>query len=254
MELRIPPPIIGDYLVMELKQAIDKRTGKASLMREPKRRINTLEMPFQVGFHGLFIIGWSEIHYKIYYNNQGVPLIGEDVFAFVHPENIARIDAIRNYWSSADSNPLLPNKNPEPITQSLEQELLAMGWEFEYRPGDGPAYPKEWDKNLKWLKPETSIYFGQEEDNITQLFERANTAPGPVGYMEMQNQLSSQSFQPPTEAAPSRLESKIDSLSDDIRQLIGVISHALIHDSGNGERRSFSAPISDGERSGTEHD
>ena len=232
MDIQAPPPCIGDYSVVELKQIIDPVTKRPMLAAEAPRTINTEDIKIQYRLPGLFIVGWRELHYEPYYDNLGAVRYKDRCIGYEHGENVARICAIRDYWNASDKkDPLLPSPVTPPTTTSLEMDMASQGWSFQYAPGAGPVYSIAVDKAVHWTKPETSHYFGYEEGaDISPPVENVPVQP-PMAVTPIVQQAAMQ----PVENA---LELKIDKLTDTVSQLLGVLSNAFNNNTGSSELRT----------------
>lgn len=147
MEIHVPEPRMAEYIVVELRTEIDKITKRQRLVSDNPRAVNTFEMVNQVHLDGLFIVGWRELHMEPYQDNVGAIRYNDRYVTRTHRENQVRVSLIGKAWENVEAtSPLVPFNAPK--LQSMERDLIEMGWQFDYRPEVGPVFPLEWESQL----------------------------------------------------------------------------------------------------------
>lgn len=230
MEIKPPPPLVSAYSVVELKVINDPATGIPYLShqdsrngRSGERYINTIDIKTQYMMKGLFIWGWQEFHYEVYYDNAGAPRFRETTVTRQHLENQERVVQLRDKWNEYYKHTSEAFAVPEML--SLEQELTTLGWQFEYIAGHGPAYHPDLEAEVNWaIKEGRSDKQRQDQGQLV-------LQPGE------QYDLGTITL-PVKEDGLNRIESKIDVLTSSISSLVEVLAkNANGHDSGTSQLR-----------------
>lgn len=213
MSINIPPPVITAYEVFEVKPTLDQQTRRVKLQGEAPRHVNTEDIKAQVYQPGLFILRWQEIHYEVGYNANGAPQLVEKFHTFHHYENQRRVEKLRDQWEQPQQGGQSPN------VISLEQELIDLGWQFQYHADVGPLIPDQLVYRVNWLLPGTQTA-GTEPAGNPKPIEQSAPTPEPTGYW---HPVSNQPPEPVTPVQTGGQKSdRLETLLLKLERLIGV--------------------------------